>query len=125
MISSSKGTVLCAISLSIDLFIKNLIYKEHKNKPNSAGCIRGSELMRSKFMRVGNCYFHFLLFCCWEGQWGEITCYRTRAPVSLGLVPLHTPSSFSPSSLNEVAFFRDESWVSGVVTWLGIRAEAS
>lgn len=101
MISSSKGTVLCAISLSIDLFIKNLIYKEHKNKPNAAGCIRGSELMRSKFMRVWNCYFHFLLFCCWEGQWGEVTCYRTRAPLSLGLVlypsTLPRPSLLHPS----------------------------
>ena len=83
------------------LFIKNLTYKEHKNKPNSEGRIRGSELTRSKFMRVPNCYFHFLLFCCWEGQLGEVTCYRTRAPLFLGLVlypsTLPCPSLLHPS----------------------------
>ena len=61
------------------------------------------------------------------GAVGGSNSLQDKGPPLLGActVPLHTPLSFSPSSLNEVAFFRDESWVSGVVTWLGIRLEAS
>lgn len=88
MICKQQGFVLWAIFLSIDLFIKIFIYKEHENKPAqiSAGCTTASELMRSTFMRALGCYFLYHNgACCKRGVlvllW--LVAYTIHAPLFL------------------------------------------
>lgn len=106
MISSGKGTVLCTILSSIDCLSKNLPIRSTKINQTLKDVSEVPRLTRSKFMRVPNCYFHFLpTSVVGRGSWGS-NLLQDKGTSSWGLMPmpLYTPLSFSPSSLNEVAF---------------------
>lgn len=94
IIVSSTDTVLCSVFLSIDLFIKNFIYKEHKNKPAQIlQDVSGYELMRSKFKRTLNCYFlsDSSIVRRWGGE--EVMASQDKGTALPGTVSAPLPSS--------------------------------